>query len=380
MDAKKNMKVLNGYRGFLAISVTMNHLVGYLKTNIALGHWFIWNSIGYCSVPGFFFLSAFLLSYRLLSDFENVQSFKLCFLKILLYAVRRLFRIYFVFLAFWTIIHYAHPLFRGNYTNNYANYTDGFVLADLGANHLWTIPVEIKYYFYIPFLCFLVFKCGIKFGFQMWLPICIILEILIFFNGVAAIIPSGYPNYLGLHFIAQYQIFIHGTVFGIVYLKIKDKCETVFADFKWKIFINSLVVVMFITQFYVKTNRYGYFSTIFLMISLLFSDSSNPISKLFNTYLMKKCGQFSFGIYLLHPMIIQAYSEFKIESRFSITSFSEIVIGGFACSFLLGALWFYSVENFLIKSANIVCSKFESLTLFKKDCILIDTQNKHFFL
>ncbi len=332
--------------------------------------------MGAPSVYGFFFLSAFLLTCRLLHEFESVQSSKMCLLKILQYGIRRFFRIYLVFIIFWAITVFGHPLFRPFGPQiTYTNFSDGLMLRFLGRNHLWTMPVEIPYYFYIPVICFLVFKSG-RHG---WLPFCIILEAIVFFN----------QNLYLKWFIRKYHIFLHGSVFGIVHVKLKDtnhiqKLMTFSSPFFSSVvtlLIKSLSFIvltsLFFIQFYAKTIKYGHFSTISIMICLLYADRTSPIMQLFSTYVMRKCGQFSFGMYLFHRVVSQAYLNIQLENHHGINFFYEIVFIHLISTFFIGLIWFYLVENIMIKVANQLCIKLNTVGFFQeKSFNLINIENE----
>jgi hypothetical protein len=66
---------LNGYRGFLAIWVVIAHVAReYTMFERHPFFQFPLQSVGFISVSGFFVLSAFLLTYRLLKDLSNPST------------------------------------------------------------------------------------------------------------------------------------------------------------------------------------------------------------------------------------------------------------------------------------------------------------------
>lgn len=122
------------------------------------------------SIAGFFMLSAFLLTYRLLKDFNKPNSNVLLFT--LQYAVRRFFRIYVVVAIFATAAVYGPPVFAGY---QYGRYNSLFTILTLGfpgLNNLWTIPGEVKYYFMIPLICLMFYGAR---GYELHLLGCSIL-------------------------------------------------------------------------------------------------------------------------------------------------------------------------------------------------------------
>lgn len=99
---------LDGYRGTLALIVVMGHSCdgpdGKFFQIFASG------SQKY-AISGFFLLSAFLLTYRLLIDFYKENSSKI--LSILKYFIRRFFRIYVAYAFFVCLVTYGPRFFSG---------------------------------------------------------------------------------------------------------------------------------------------------------------------------------------------------------------------------------------------------------------------------
>lgn len=139
---------LDGYRGSLALIVVISH--SYNGIDCRILRTLAFGSQKY-AVSGFFLLSSFLLTYRLLKDLYRENSNKI--LSILHYFIRRFFRIYVVYILFACLVIYGPRFFAGY---SYGHYTHIFQIMALGfpgTTHLWTIPPEIKYYFLIPVIC-----------------------------------------------------------------------------------------------------------------------------------------------------------------------------------------------------------------------------------
>lgn len=157
---------LDGYRGSMALIVTIAHAKEGLNCIFL-------NGIGnlaqkYC-ISGFFLLSAFLLTYRLINDIHKANSSTI--LLTIQYFIRRFFRIYIVFALFsWAAI-YGPEFFAGYTLGRYEDIVNILSLEYVGLNHLWTIAPEIKFYFLIPLICFL-FYAAKRFQFIV-LALCI---------------------------------------------------------------------------------------------------------------------------------------------------------------------------------------------------------------
>jgi peptidoglycan/LPS O-acetylase OafA/YrhL len=177
IDEEKESRLgfLDGYRGSLALVVIVTHVKsdGYCELfNIIYG---IHRTY---AVDGFFVLSSFLLTYRLLTELRKASSLKQELSIVLKYCVRRFFRIYLVFVFIVTVFKYGPKITKGNYqyiqpppplTDNFASWKTIVTLNDVGYNHLWTIAPEIKFYFCIPLICWI----GKRFG--SFLPIYLIM-------------------------------------------------------------------------------------------------------------------------------------------------------------------------------------------------------------
>lgn len=160
---KSHFDFLDGYRGSLALLVVITHTVyDEMIANYSQSY----------SIAGFFMLSAFLLTHRLLDDLNNVKKTKhlhihgqhhhhhhnLVLLVIVKYVIRRFFRVYVVYVLFYACAKYGPACVGGRGEtwggNIYAaSVLDIACLRNPGHNHLWTIPAEIKFYFVIPIFC-----------------------------------------------------------------------------------------------------------------------------------------------------------------------------------------------------------------------------------
>lgn len=133
--------VLDGFRGTLVLSVVLQHIAG---VNGLSGEYFFFNAIGgNYGVPSFFVLSAFLLTYK---QFEQMNKsngqLKELLRIVVIYLVRRFFRIYVPFFVYVTFVK-ADLSYATRFGNNYASWFELVTLQKTGWNPLWTvIPVD----------------------------------------------------------------------------------------------------------------------------------------------------------------------------------------------------------------------------------------------
>ncbi|CAF0896494.1 unnamed protein product [Brachionus calyciflorus] len=346
---------LDGYRGFLALIVTCAHTNHYSAKNEIINFFHtISQSVG---VYGFFVLSSFLLTYRLLNELQVKQNDKIRI--ILKYFVRRFFRVYFIFFLYCTSVKFG-PRVLGGHINyhEYLHYSSWWSLITLnsdGSSHLWTIAPEIKYYFIIPLFCLVVnlfgrFRIIVVFISFLWVNLD---ERMNFFN-----IESGDLDLKKRHvLLTRYAVFFYGSI-SAVCLNIIEKSQFLKSKTS-QIFLNYASLILAIIGFrYKNQNLISEFYTcgkiwstmILLMAS---SDDQSYLKKFFRNSFLINCGKFSFGMYLLHPIFIQLSQDlFEYEMQIDFT----ILVVVQSC---LASILFYNfVEKKCLKMAIFLNNKF----------------------
>ena len=106
-------------------------------------------------------------------------------------------------------------------------------------------------------------------------------------------------------------------------------------------------------------SRPGFLWTIFLFIMLVSNSEVNLIKiYLENSAILQSFGKYSFGVYLLHPMVIFLFmkNDFIVRSRKNLRTcelYGLVVL----ISYILGVFWYHFLEKNCIKSANKICQK-----------------------
>jgi peptidoglycan/LPS O-acetylase OafA/YrhL len=146
---KNHIDFLDGYRGSLAFWVLLGHC--YMYASLDCDYRYFEFTALFIGVCGFFLLSAYLLTYRLLDELNGNESIKHIIITIIKYFIRRFFRIYMPYALICVLIKKVSPVFGG--PHNFEKYTLNqlLYLNTSTLSHLWTIPCEVKYYFFIPF-------------------------------------------------------------------------------------------------------------------------------------------------------------------------------------------------------------------------------------
>lgn len=104
-DHLNRFNFLDGYRGSLALVVIISHSCQSPESMILA------NFSQKYAISGFFLLSSFLLTYRLLNDFYKKKSYKI--FAILQYLIRRFFRIYIIYVLFVLLVKNGPKFFAG---------------------------------------------------------------------------------------------------------------------------------------------------------------------------------------------------------------------------------------------------------------------------
>jgi peptidoglycan/LPS O-acetylase OafA/YrhL len=358
----QNLDFLDGYRGFLCITVIANHLFGDAYT--------VFGGTGLrVGVFGFFVLSAFLLTFRLLIEFEKAlssssslwfSSFKVVLITVQ-YGIRRLFRVYLPFLIFYKFF-MPHNQFRSAVS----------VLTYRDTSHLWTIPVEIKFYFFIPLI-----SLASAITARFWVLFISILATFIFVVEFYNPFNLTYVSYHRNWRLAEYlTLFLKGSLTAIVYYHVKKNEHLMRTITNVKLqkllyFVTWLAII-----FMLRNGPSGWQNTLplpnphfiyaeyaaFVVLLLMVFGEPNYITNLFNdNYALRSFGKYSFGIYLLHQELIKLYrAKFAIHTGPILGPFLSLLI----LSYISGFLWFYCIENPLVKLANYMCLKLAILLSF----------------
>ena len=338
----ERFEYFDSFRGILCISVIVFHqgLEAYTFNGFNFG------------VMGFFILSSFLLSFRLIKQYESATSVDKIIQITINYAIIRLFRIYFPYLIFCS--------FEKYYLNEKSVIKENDTMFDLiilkhwnRTTHLWTMPVEIRYYFLIPFIAILFSRIH-NVRLIGWIIFLINLIFLVSIRrfGLFRIL----ENHELTRFDRYLPVFMAGSTLALLYFnlertKIIEKL-TKFKVYNYILTLISSILFILITRSHAwyktyKDDAYVYSAGIAVFMLLLLVSPSNYVAQyLSNDLILKIFGKFSYGTYLFHINVQKNQSKFPFRRYLTVTT--DFTAVNLLISLFFGVLFYYSVENNLM--------------------------------
>lgn len=300
ITSRQHYPALDGLRGVAILLVLAYHCFN-----------FIWPAkYGWIGVDLFFTLSGFLITEILLNSLNSKKYFRYFF-------ISRLFRIYPTYILIWilsSILLKKAPEFSeqqnyysGNLIHFILNLHNWYFilnenLPDYGLiNHLWTVSLEIQFYFIWPFLIFIIKKQR-----TMILVILIALIFLISFRVLSWI----YFGNTDKNFLTQSLTRVDGLFIGsiiAIWNFFRNSSLIVFYKYLTFITLTITLILMICTKIQIINLPYfrfiGY-TTIPVCLGWLIIISirkkNNTLKAFLENHYLKKVGKISFGLYMYH--------------------------------------------------------------------------------
>lgn len=294
------MESLDGLRGIAVLLVFLDHLS---KHGLLLAPFLDFSGLGGLGVYLFFVLSSFLLTSQFFRVNINLNSSTLW----LNYALRRLLRIYPLYIFIMTI-YLIFPSFQ---------YSEITVLRHLmlaeGFNQFWTIPVEMKYYVILPIIVWLFVRI-LKMNLMLSTIACLVLIVLNF-----VVNETIRPNFITTPSISIFPylpIFLLGSLTALVHIKFSN--STKIKSMRLKYFLefvafNSFLIILMTSpqiwnwifskempwrnHYYI----YGFLWSIFLVCHV---HGYGFIKKSLSHSFFRFMGMISFSLYLWHIPVL----------------------------------------------------------------------------
>lgn len=315
----------DGIRGLAVLIVLIAHaLVMFIPaTRPYLG------GTGKIGVWLFFVLSAFLLSNKFLKKGITIQSVSEYFLGRFL----RILPLFLIASAFYYYMGY----FDAETLRNVLTFQQGF-------DHLWTIPVEFKFYFTLPIL--LIALQAIKKRFGLFSVAITAILITIAFRYL-------YPTSLLQENSIETRWYMSSFIVGIILSYILRNLNNNTSRYGTYIFALLLILLSIIPSFsnlIIGTAILPNLATSYLSISIIwaifiyFSVLDTGItSSVLSSSLMRKIGNHSFSTYLFHWFVLT-----QLAKKF--TDNIPVMLLSIVASLLLGAIIYFvferNIENF----------------------------------
>lgn len=320
----KRFEGADGIRGLACLIVLCTHTglffpsIGpYLTGTGKIGVWL------------FFVLSAFLLTSKF-----RVSGFSIPVL--VKYGVGRVLRIVPVFL-FAALIYFAFGTAGIDSVDDLAS----AATFQKGFAHLWTIPVEFKFYFALPFLAWAAIQIDSRYGSRVMLLaalVSLLIHQLLF----------GYwkvPEN-DIHTYWYYPSFLMGICAALtedkLSVRIKPKLATI---------VGVLVVlVLFLMSPWPRnvlfdqpydrwlTNKFVYISFLWSVFIVSLAGGKGLLGSLLKAKPLRLLGAWSFSVYLIHWLIYWKVSAIQKENIY-------LLLVGMSLSVLAGAVMYYVMES-----------------------------------
>jgi peptidoglycan/LPS O-acetylase OafA/YrhL len=336
-------------RGFAALTVMLAHYqysgllpVGFLPSAP------LFKYSGQWGVMVFFFLSSFLLSHSLASD-PNWTARP--HLSLIAYSINRVFRIFPVLFVVIALTFWNPSSFFPSSVGYWEELRRSLTLGE-APGALWTIPVELTFYLYLPIVLALAAgatrsRCGAALLGSAYLAWCVAIA-LARRNGA----PASLWMTLGFHHYAN--SFVGGVLFYALLANGRIRFPRRGACIAWIAPIGFLCAYPFLyfalfrgDPSMAELARPGawisYYDAVFPIAPLvvggviygLLHPSASPLSRIMRTPGLRKIGELSFGVYLVHiPMVVFFGSHFGYGQW----QFCASIAATFAAAAVLSAL------------------------------------------
>ncbi|KTD72240.1 acyltransferase family protein [Legionella tucsonensis] len=315
----------DGIRGLACLIVLITHATTMFFSNLSP---YLAGS-GKIGVWLFFILSAFLLTTRFkTTGFSSAQLFH--------YGVSRFLRI--IPLYLFALVIYK---FLGTTDiHSWKNVEEALFLKQ-GFSHLWTIPVEFKFYFYLPLLAYLFIKLSKNNNPSILILLFIILILLEQFFWPYWLTPIN-----SIHVNHYFTPFTTGVFFAAIYDRLKQYVTPVSANWLGLATIIACLISLPITKKYFfkipydlsLANQFVYFGFLWAIFIVYNLQGKGFWGKILSTYFFRMIGKWSYSIYLFHWLVLMKYIQIWPNQIFA-------MLAAFVSAIGVGGIVYYFVEQ-----------------------------------
>lgn len=307
-------KRFTALRGFAALTVMLAHyqFMGFLPDAP------VFKYSGQCGLMVFFFLSSFLLSHSLASD-PNWTARP--HLSLIAYSIHRVFRIFPLLFVVIALTCWNRASFFPSSVGYWEALRQSLTLSK-APSVLWTIPVELTFYVYLPIVLALTALAT-----RSRLGAALLASVYVVWCAAIAVarrngVPASLWMTLGFHHYAN--SFVGGVLLyallanGRIRFPRRGACIAWIAPLVFLCAYPFLYFALFrgdasMTELARSGGWQSYYDAVFPFAPLivggvvygLLHPSDSPLSWIMRTGVLRKTGELSFGVYLVHiPMIV----------------------------------------------------------------------------
>ncbi|KAE8887863.1 hypothetical protein PF005_g6783 [Phytophthora fragariae] len=300
---------LDGIRGLAAMLVVLQHSTEYMNGV----------NVGATAVDAFFVLSSFLLTMLFLRKAETLlaqgASYRKWAFALVDYFLKRFFRVY-PFFALVAVLLWRLPF---EYQNRFflvenADKYDLFKVLTFDFDHrylmLWTLPLEIAYYLFIP-----VFVVGMARLRGYWWVGFIPLQAWVLYDGFYVF--RSHHILLRPHFTT----FLQGSLAAVAFVRFSSWCKASGFEFRtWHavgVRATEYVIILllisecfrsllceWVHQFVPVSPGDPFISTLLASVIVIEMVMPSAVSTTLEWNVLRHWGKISFSVYLLHPFVI----------------------------------------------------------------------------
>lgn len=306
---------LNGIRAVAALTVLFGHMWAPFGEWGVTPHWHIpWPS---GPVTTFFVISGFLITFLLMNEIGKTDD-----VSIPKFYMRRILRIWPLYYTYFALALLATWLFHGEIDNAAWFYTffSGNISHALGLGiiplfHFWSLGVEEQYYLWYPWM--------VKYNKKHVLTFVSVLFVCWFVAKLAAYVFLGKGITYRILGVTQFDCMMLGAIGAIMYYrKTKWFCKLcsnrIVAIIAWGLFFTSGLYADYIPS-PVRNEFIAFISLFVIMAGLL----RKP---LLENRVMNYLGQISYGIYVIHPLLLYIFTRIIKPAEFMPNGVASIVI------------------------------------------------------
>lgn len=285
----------DGIRGLACLMVLFAHVPGFFIPELAK----YFSGTGKYGVWLFFVLSAFLLTNKFANTGFSVSE-------LTGYALGRILRILPLFLVAILIFWYfaSAGILTERDAISAATFRQGYA-------HLWTIPVEFKFYFFLPFIAYLFIAVERKYG---HLLASVLAVVIIFSHQLIWPYWNTPENSISTHwYIPSFVLGCYAAVaIGSIRTHVTATTALIIAVF---VFISLLLLSPGGRNALLGMPFDGWLQNKFILLSVLWTlfilflaEGKGAVGSLMKTTFFRRVGAWSYSIYLFHWLFYQKLS------------------------------------------------------------------------